>query len=75
MIYIWRKPEFKRRFKSRIIMHISTDVYAATTAPLWTAICGVPMTFDRFAYGPDHGYPYPVCKNCLRSCEDERMAA
>ena len=75
MIYIWRKPEFGRRFKSRIILHISTDVYGATTTPLWTAICGVPMTFNRFAYGPDHGYPYPVCKNCLRSCEEVRWAA
>ena len=75
MIYIWRKHEFGRRFKSRITMHISIEAYGSILVPLFSAVCGVPMTFNRFAYGPDHGYPYPVCKNCLRSCMDERMAA
>ena len=70
MIYIWRT----HKWQSKIIMHISVDVYEATVGP-WKAICGVQMEFHRFAYGPDPGYPYPVCKNCLRCGVDEIRTA
>ena len=76
MIYIWRA----QKWQSKVVMHISVDVYGAAVPAPWSAAglrarCGVAVKFNRFAYGPDHGYPYPVCKNCLRSCVDERVAA
>ena len=71
MIYIWRA----QKWQSRIIMHISVDVYGATVPAPWNAICGAPSTLDRFAYAPDPGSPYPVCKNCLRSCVDQLRTA
>lgn len=61
MIYIWRA----HKFKSMIVMHISNDA----DWPRHGAVCGTLMEFNRLAYDP--GYPYPVCKNCLRSCEDK----
>ena len=58
------------KWLSRIVIHIEAKDRLGLGRN--TAICGVRMKFNQstpFALGR------PVCKNCLRSCIDVRIAA
>ena len=69
MTYIWRAQE--RRDK--IIVHIHKPDWFGH--PSTAAICGVRMEFNRRHQHVPYNLGRPVCKNCLRSCVDERIAA
>ena len=69
MTYIWRAQKFKTRFRCRVVLHIQLPSVGHPAA-----ICGTLMKFNQSAnasYNPSR----PVCKNCLRSCVDQRIAA
>ena len=68
MTYIWRAQE--RRDK--IVFHVLKHNHLGHG--LNAAICGTRMKFNR-SIDPPFGLRRPVCKNCLRSCVDQRRAA
>jgi len=69
MIYIWRAQRLGTRFRSEVILHIQIP-----SAGKFSAICGTHMKFNRSANAAYNAI-LPVCKNCLRACEDFRRAA
>ena len=72
MTYIWRAQE--RRDK--IVFHVLKHNHLGHG--LNAAICGTPMKFNRSINMPLPNFshrPRPICKNCLRSCLDQRIAA
>ncbi len=68
MTFIWRA----QRHTDKIIMHI--QLHYRLGQPLNAAICGVHMEFNRSINAP-FTLGRPICRNCLRSCLDERIAA
>ena len=68
MIYIWRAQERT----DKIVFHIQRHNHLGHG--LNAAICNARMKFNRSINAP-FTLGRPVCKNCLRSCVDERIAA
>jgi hypothetical protein len=76
MIYIWRiETRLDKRFTRpvvkktrRAVVHIKHGYL-----PLPITICGTPVALNQWSTCPP--IQSPICKNCLRSCVDERLAA
>ncbi len=74
MTYLWRAPEPTDKTSRRLVMHVEAKggLGLATN----TAICGTIMDFNQISTAPfARGRRRPVCRNCLRSCVDKRIAA
>jgi len=68
MTYIWRAQDRT----DKIVFHIQTHNHLGHG--LNAAICGTLMKFNRSINAP-FTLGRPVCRNCLRSTVDERIAA
>lgn len=78
MIRIWceQKRRDKRFTQQLVVRKQRPRKLHVESADRLVAICGAKSPFNRRqAVGSPNSLPEPLCKNCLRSCVDVRIAA